>query len=53
MEKVFVPPPPPLENVGPPLESCKMIVFFEINHLTSVKYAEDQKKTLSELFLSD
>ena len=35
-------PPPgkswtPLENVGPPLELCKKIVFFEIDHLTSVK----------------
>ena len=29
--------PPPLENVGPPLEPGKMIVFFESNHLTSVK----------------
>ena len=29
--------PPPLENVGPPLEPWKMIDFFEIDHLTSVK----------------
>ena len=27
----------PLENVGPPLEPWKMIVFFEINHLTPEK----------------
>ena len=36
------PPPPgkswtPLENVGPPLEPWKMIGFFEINNLNSVK----------------
>ena len=30
-------PPPPLENVGPPLEPWKMIDFFENDHLTSVK----------------
>ena len=30
-------PPPPLENVGPPLEPWKMIDFFEIDHLTFVK----------------
>ena len=35
-KKLDPPPPPTLENVGPPLER-KMIVFFEINHLTSVK----------------
>ena len=29
--------PPSLENVGPPLEPWKMIVFFEIDHLTCVK----------------
>ena len=29
--------PTPLENVGPPLEPCKMIDFFGIDHLTSVK----------------
>ena len=28
---------PPLEKVGPPLEPLKMIDFFEIDHLTSVK----------------
>ena len=39
----WTPPPPekswtpPLENVGPPLEPWKMIDFFEIDHLTSVK----------------
>ena len=27
----------PLENVGPPLEPCKMIDLFEIDNLTSVK----------------
>ena len=27
----------PPGNVGSPPEPCKMIVFFEINHLTSVK----------------
>ena len=31
----------PLENAGPPLEPCKMIDFLEIDHLTSVKQAED------------
>ena len=40
-EYAIGPPPPwkswtPMENVGPPLEPWKMIVFFEINHLTSV-----------------
>ena len=41
--KLLDPPPPPwkkldpLENVGPPLEALKMIDFFEIVHLTSVK----------------
>ena len=29
--------PPPLENVGPPLEPRKVIDFFEIDHLSSVK----------------
>ena len=29
--------PTPLENVGPPLEPWKMIDFFEIDNLTSVK----------------
>ena len=28
-------PPPPLEKVGPPWNLEKMIVFFEIIHLTS------------------
>ena len=27
----------PLENVGPPLETWKMIVLFESNHWTSAK----------------
>ena len=31
--KSWTDPPPPLENVGPPQEPWKMIVFFEINHL--------------------
>ena len=40
--KQLDPPPPgkswtPLENVGPPLEPCKMTDFFEIDRLTSVK----------------
>ena len=41
--KQLDPPPPlekvgpPLENVGPPLEPRKMIDFFEIDNLTSVK----------------
>ena len=50
------PPPPlekvgtPLENVGPPLEPWKTIVFFEINHWTSVIYKLRTKKKLSEFF---
>ena len=31
----------PTENVGPPLEPWKRIVFFESNLWTSVKYVED------------
>ena len=30
-------PPPPLENVGPPLEPMKIEDFFEIDHLTSME----------------
>ena len=41
LEKVE-PPPPPLENVGPPLESWKMIDFFEIDQ------AEDKKKWIKK-----
>ena len=42
----------PLENVGPPLEPLKMVDFFEIDHLTSVKKLrtkKQQKTMLSEL----
>ena len=33
--------PPPGKNVGPPLEPWKLLIFFEINHWTSVKEVED------------
>ena len=41
---------PHLKNVGPPREPWKIIVFFEINRLASVKWAEDYTNPLSELF---
>ena len=48
---------PPLENVGPPLEPWKMIVFFEINYLTSIiswgLKKIKKKKHIVRAFLSD
>ena len=43
-------PPPPLENVGPPLEPLKMIFSFESNQLRT---KTNEKKKRQSFFLSD